>query len=73
MEIIYDQIVDTLSIRLSHEEIKESNEDKSGIILVYGLKGDLVGIELLNFSKQDINLNHLIRMRPDEIVSSLIK
>ena len=72
MEIVYDQIADALSIRLSREEIKESDEIKSGIIIDYGMKGDLVGIELLNFTQRNINLNNLIKMQPDEIVPSLV-
>jgi uncharacterized protein YuzE len=72
MEIIYDKVADALSIRLSREKIEDSDEIKSGIILDYGKKGDLVGIELLNFSHREINLNQLIQMSPDEIVPSIV-
>ena len=72
MEIIYDKVADALSIRLSREKIKESDEIKAGIILDYGQKGDLIGIEVLNFSSRDINLNQLIQMNPDEIVPSIV-
>ena len=72
MEIIYDKVADALSIRLSGEKINESDEIKPGIILDYGQKGDLVGIEVLNFSSRDIDLNQLIQLNPDEIVPSIV-
>jgi len=73
MEILYDKVADALSIRLSGEKIIESEEIKTGIILDYGTKGNLIGIEILNFSSREINLNQLILLNPDELVPSLVK
>ncbi|MDP1623335.1 MAG: DUF2283 domain-containing protein [Bacteroidales bacterium] len=52
MKIKYDKEVDILYIRLSDEQIGESNEDKPGIILDYNNAGNIIGIEVLNASKK---------------------
>jgi uncharacterized protein YuzE len=52
MKVKYDKEVDVLYIGLSEEKIKESDEDKPGIILDYDEKGSIVGIEILNASKR---------------------
>ena len=54
MKVKYDKEVDVdvLYIGLSEEKIKESDEDKPGIILDYDQHGALVGIEILNASKR---------------------
>ena len=52
MKVKYDKEVDVLYIGLSEEKIKESDEDKPGIILDYDQHVALVGIEILNASKR---------------------
>lgn len=43
--------MDVLYIRFSNEPIKESDEQKPGIILDYSKDGSIVGIEILDASK----------------------
>jgi len=52
MKVKYDKEVDVLYFVFSQNKIKESDEDKPGIILDYDDKGDIVGIEILNASKK---------------------
>lgn len=52
MKVKYDKDVDILYIRLSEDKIKESDEDKPGIILDYDDNGNIIGIEVLNASKK---------------------
>jgi uncharacterized protein YuzE len=52
MKVKYDKEVDILYIHLSDEMIKESDEDKPGIILDYDNSGNIIGIEVLNASKK---------------------
>lgn len=52
MKVKYDKEVDILYIVFSEEKIKESDEEKSGIILDYDKQGSIVGIEILNASKR---------------------
>lgn len=52
MKVKYDKGVDVLYIVFSEEKIKESDEEKSGIILDYDKNGSIVGIEILDASKR---------------------
>ena len=52
MKVKYDKDVDVLYIGFSEEKIKESDEEKPGIILDYDDQGLIVGIEILNASKR---------------------
>ena len=52
MKVKYDKEVDVIYVSLSDETIFESDEEKKGIILDYSTNGRVVGIEILNASKQ---------------------
>ena len=65
MKVAYDPEVDILSISFSEARVEESNEDKSGVILDYDVRGNIVGIEILDASQQ-----MLIPQSVDEIVLS---
>ena len=52
MKVKYDKSLDILYLLFSDEKIYESDEEKKGIILDYSNDGKIVGIELLNASKQ---------------------
>jgi uncharacterized protein YuzE len=51
MEAHYDPEADALSIRWSGGEYKESN-DVGGVILDYDKDGNVIGVEVLDASKQ---------------------
>ena len=52
MKVKYDKEVDILYVSLSDEVVFESDENKKGVILDYSARGNIVGIEILNASKQ---------------------
>jgi len=52
MKVKYDKNLDILYLSFSDEKIYESDEEKKGIILDYSNDGKIVGIELLNASRQ---------------------
>ncbi len=52
MKVKYDKEVDILYIHLSDQKIKESDEEKPGIIIDYDDSGNITGIEVLNASKK---------------------
>jgi uncharacterized protein YuzE len=52
MKVKYDKEVDVMYVSFSDELIFESDEDKKGVILDYSADGRVVGIEILNASKQ---------------------
>jgi uncharacterized protein YuzE len=52
MKVTYDQSTDTLTIIFAETSVAESDEDKSGVILDYDDKGNLVSLEILDASKR---------------------
>lgn len=50
MRIRYDEKNDVLYIRLREEKYYESDEIKTGFIIDYDKKGNIVGIEILDVS-----------------------
>lgn len=52
MRVKYDQEVDVLTIRFNDAPVEESDANKPGVILDYDKAGKIVGIEILNASKQ---------------------
>jgi len=52
MKVKYDKEQDILYLSFNDEPVFESDEDKKGIILDYSSSGKIIGIEVLNASKQ---------------------
>lgn len=52
MKVIYDQAADTLTIIFTDTPVTESDEDKPGVILDYGGKGNLVSLEIMDASRR---------------------
>ena len=52
MKVKYDKAQDILYVSFSDETVFESDEEKKGVILDYSAKGHIVGVELLNASRQ---------------------
>ena len=52
MKVKYDKEVDILYIQFSNNPVKESDEDKPGIVLDYAGDGTIVGIEIMDASKK---------------------
>lgn len=68
MQIVYDKVADAIYIKFSNEDIHDSEEISEGIIIDYNKESNIVGVEILNFSKRDIDLNKIIMLSEDEIV-----
>ena len=52
MKVKYDAQTDILRFRFSSKKVAESDEEKKGIIIDYDADGNILGIEILNASKQ---------------------
>ncbi len=59
-KVKYDPTADALYIKIKEDKIKDTTEIDTNIIVDYNEKGEIIGIEILNFSKTKINLNQLI-------------
>lgn len=51
MKVKYDKEADIMYIKFNDLVIKESDEDKPGVILDYAANGSIVSMEILNASK----------------------
>lgn len=53
MKVTYDRETDVLYIQFKTEQVTESDEDKSGEMIVdYAENGSIIGIEVLNASEK---------------------
>ena len=58
--ISYDPVADALYIRLRDDEVVDSVEVCKDVIIDYNARNEIVGVEILNFSKKKINLNDIV-------------
>jgi len=73
MDFSFDKVADVLYIKFSQEEIVDSDEISSGIIIDYSKNQKVVGIEVLNYSLRKLNLNELVKLQADEIIPAILK
>lgn len=55
MKVRYDKTVDILYIQISEGKVEESVESKNGVIIDYSIDGKILGIEVLNASKNTLD------------------
>jgi len=72
MFISYDREADALYIRFSSGKPRESVEVDDGIIVDIGENGEILGIEILAFSKRNMDLNKIIVLSPEKIVPEIV-
>ena len=65
----YDRVADVLYIRLKDDRVVESDEVVPGIIVDYNEEGEVVGIEVLSFSKRKLDLTELVVKGPEALVA----
>jgi len=68
--IRYDSDADALYIRIRESRVLESDEVEDRIIVDYDEKGNVVGIEVLEFSKRKIDLNELVVKGPRILIKT---
>jgi uncharacterized protein YuzE len=69
LSLKYDRVGDVLYIKLRDDEIIGSDEASPGIIVDYNERGEIVGIEVLWFSKRRLDLAKLIMEGPEAMVA----
>ena len=67
--IRYDPAADAVYIRLRDDEVAESVEIDEGVIADLNHRGEVVGVEILNFSSSGVDLNELIRRGVEAIAA----
>ena len=76
MKVNYDKIADAVYIRLKNTKVKKTKEVSDRLVIDLDLKGDVVGIEVLNASTQQGIVKSLEKNAkkgvPIEIVSALL-
>ena len=70
IRISYDRVADALYIRLRDDKIAYSDEVAPGVIVDFNEKGEIVGIEVLGFSRRDIDLKKLVVEGPEALVAN---
>ncbi len=71
MQVEYDQVADAVYFRLRGEKVAECVEISDGVVVDYDANGSICGIEILAFSKKDLDLKRLVRLREEELVAEV--
>jgi len=67
--IKYDRFGDALYIKLSDDDAAESDEIAPGIIADFNEKGEVIGVEILWFSKRKLDFTKLIIEGPEALMA----
>ena len=67
--IDYDSQADAAYIKISGGKREESSEVNEGLIIDINKKGQLVGVEILNFSSSKLSINELLTKQFENLVS----
>ena len=67
--IDYDARADAAYIKISGSKVEDSIEVNEGFIIGVNKKGQLVGIEVLNFSSTKLNITELLTRQFENLVS----
>ena len=70
IRVSYDRVADALYIRLRDDKVVDSDEVAPGVIVDFNGKGEIVGIEVLEFSRRDIDLKKLVIEGPEALVAN---
>jgi len=71
IKVEYDSVSDSVYFSFSGNEVAESDEVSEGIIVDYDSNKEISGIKILAFSKRGLDLNHLVKLRDDELVAEV--
>ena len=71
MQVEYDKVADSVYFRFKGDKVAESIEIGEGVVVDYSSNGGICGIEVLAFSKRNLDLNHLVKLRDEELVAEV--
>lgn len=58
--VTYDPVADALYVKVRDSEVIDSIEVRENVIVDLNKNGEVVGVELINFSKSKINLSEIL-------------
>ena len=67
--VSYDKVADALYIKLKDKEVEDGIEVKNGVIVDIGREEDIIGVEILGFSKKKIDINEIIAKGVESVIS----
>ncbi|MCE4600217.1 MAG: DUF2283 domain-containing protein [Desulfurococcales archaeon] len=70
IRVSYDRIADALYVKLRDDKIADSDEVAPGVIIDFNDKGEVVGIEVLEFSRRNVDLKKLVMEGPEALVAN---
>jgi len=59
--VSYDSVADALYIRVRDDKVADSLEVNEGVVVDFNEYGEVVGVEILGFSKSNIDLSRVVR------------
>ena len=71
MEFSFDEEADALYIYISRVAIVESEPLNKNLVIDYDKDRNICGIEILNYSHSNLDLNKLIRLTSNEIITQV--
>ncbi len=71
MRIDYDPVADAVYFHFRTAAVADSVEIREGVVVDYDADGSICGIEILSYSRRNMDLNHLITLREEEIVAEV--
>ena len=71
VEFSFDKEADALYIYISRAKIEESEPLNRNVIVDYDENKNICGIEILNYSHSNLDLNKLIRLTSNELITQV--
>lgn len=60
-KVSYDPVADALYIRVRDDKIVDSLEIDEHVVIDFNERGEIVGVEVLDFSKSNVDLDRIVR------------
>ncbi len=71
MRVDYDQVADSIYFKFNGGDVADSIEMEKGVVVDYDAEGSICGIEILSFSKRNLDLNRLVKMKDEELIAEV--
>ena len=66
--VSYDPVADALYIRARDDKVVDSLEIDDRVVVDFNEHGEVVGVEILNFSKSNVDLGRVVREGLETII-----